>query len=253
MAAAGCVSEDYWKGCDLDRIAFADSFRQLLRSSPYSMQGARARFLGIPVSSLSCYWSGRRVPGQQRLQEMHRALAVVAKPQSVAVTLSELERLRRSAARRSRDERAALSVSTTASAPRSNGKTPVSAGSCMTRPALSAQDRRNAPGSVASQTIDALIAAGAAGERRTLLGIAWSASKAMAPSEISATVAELHDMGREDLAETVILGGRERVQDESMRLALALIERELTAYAELVMRAALPSVGDAGQGHSGYQ
>ncbi|MEU2679129.1 hypothetical protein ABZ638_19810 [Streptomyces sp. NPDC007107] len=252
MAVAGHVKENYWEGCDAERIAFVDRLRHLLRSSPYSVQGARAHFLGIPLSSLSCYWSGRRVPDQARLKKMHQALCGVTEPQTATVALSELEQLRRSAARRSRDVNAAVHVSSSASESRTDDKIPVPAVPCGNRPALPAEDRRNAPNSAAAQTIGALVAAEAAGERRTLLGIAWSASKAMAPSEISATVAELHDMGRADLAEAVLLGGRERVQAEAMHLALALMGRELTTYAELVMRAALPS-SDAGTGHRAYQ
>ncbi|MFE9723771.1 hypothetical protein ACFYQ5_09290 [Streptomyces sp. NPDC005794] len=245
MAAAGHVNEHYWKGCDADRIAFVDRLRHLLRSSPYSIQGARASFLDIPLSSLSCYWSGRRVPGQVRLKEMYQALCGVIEPQKATVTLSELERLRRSAARRSRDVTAAVRVSSSVSVPRVDDRMPAPAVPGRIRPALPARDRRNAPNSAAAQTIGALVAAEAAGERRTLLGIAWSVSKAMAPGEISAIVAELHDMGRVDLAEAVILGGRERVQAEAIDLALTLMGRELTVYAELVMRAALPSAGSA--------
>ncbi|MFD5870527.1 hypothetical protein [Streptomyces sp. NPDC060322] len=252
MAAAGHVNEGYWKGCGADRMAYVDRFRQLLRSSPYTLQVARAEFLGIPVSSLSCYWSGLRVPGRIRLEEMYQKLCGVIEPQKAAVTLAELELLRCSAARRSsRDATVALHVSSVPT-PCADGKVFASVVPCGARPARPAGDRRNALNSAAAQTIGALVAAEAAGERRTLLSIAWSASKAMAPSEISATVAELHDMGRADLAEAVILGGRERVHTEAMHLALALMDRELTTYAELVMRAALPSTEAAGTSRRAY-
>lgn len=243
MAAAGHVSEGYWKGCDAGRVAFVDRFRHLLRSSPYSIQGARAKLLKIPVSSLSCYWSGRRVPGPLRLRQMHQALCAGMEPQGAAVTLAELEQLRSSAARRRRDVAAASHVSSCASVSRADESMSAVAEPCRPRSAAPAEDRRNASDSAAAQTIGALVAADSAGERRTLLGIAWSASKAMAPSEISATVAELHDMDRADLAEAVILGGRERGQTDAMHLALALIGGGLTTYAELAMRAALPAAG----------
>ncbi|WP_203186476.1 hypothetical protein [Streptomyces pratensis] len=174
---------------------------------------------------------------------MYQKLCEVVEPQKATVTLAELEQLRSSAARRSRDVTAVLRVSNSASASRADDQMSASAALGGTTPALSAGDRRNAPNCAIGQTIDALVAAEAAGERRTLLGIAWSASKAMVSSEISATVAELHDMGRADLAEAVILGGRERVQGEAIDLALALMGRDLTDYARMVMRAALLSAG----------
>ncbi|WP_405687615.1 hypothetical protein [Streptomyces sp. NBC_00057] len=84
------------------------------------------------------------------------------------------------------------------------------------------------------------MAAHDAGDRRSVLGISWSASKTMTADEISLTVNELHVTGRVDLAEAVLMGGRERTQEEAMRIALALIALGLTTYAELVMRVALP-------------
>ncbi|MGW3657522.1 hypothetical protein ACWD6R_18310 [Streptomyces sp. NPDC005151] len=241
MAAIGHVRETYWEGCGSDRIRFVNRFRHLINIIPNVKQGARARQLNVPLSSLSCYWSGRRVPNAKRLRAMHQALCGAVAPEEVPVALAELERLRSSAARRNRDESAASNISRRTTSPDAGiHDLACTAPSGTLAAPQQAGDRRNAANTTVHQALGTLVAAHAAGNRRSVLGIAWSASKTMTADEISATVDELHATGSGDLAEAVLLGGRERTQEDAMRIALALIARGLTTYAELVMRAALP-------------
>ncbi|MCX5343364.1 hypothetical protein [Streptomyces atratus] len=241
MAAAGHVRESYWEGCGPERIEFVSRFRHLLSIIPNPQQGARARRLKVPLSSLSCYWSGRRVPGVKRLRAMHQVLSGSIAPEEVPVALAELELLRSSAVRRGRDVAAASNVSRWPISPQVDARelasdVPAGAGAAPRQ----AADRRSATNGAVRQTLGALVAAHAAGDRRSVLGIAWSASKTMTADEISVTVNELHVTGRVDLAEAVLLGGRERTQEDAMRIALALMALGLTTYAEQVMRVALP-------------
>lgn len=240
MAAVGHVRESYWEGCSPDRIEFVRSFRQLLGTMPNPKQSARALRLNVPLSSLSCYWSGRRVPGVDRLRAMHEALSGSIAPERAPVSLAELELLRSSAVRRCRDVAAASNVSRgPISAP---ALSPGAAVGTLAAP-LRAVDRRDAMNGAAIQMLDALVAAHAAGDRRTVLGIAWSTSKTMSMDEICTTVCELHARGHADLVEAVLMGGRERSQEDAIRISLALIARGLTMYAELVMSVALPPEG----------
>ncbi|MFJ2741639.1 hypothetical protein ACIO3O_18470 [Streptomyces sp. NPDC087440] len=110
-----------------------------------------------------------------------------------------------------------------------------------TRPAA---DRRNSENRLSAgtenETVTELLAAHTDGDRRSVLGLAWSVSKTKTPEELGAIIAELDAMGHISLAEAVLLGGRERSHGEAMLLALALMGLDLAAYAETVMRAAIP-------------
>ncbi|WP_445269236.1 hypothetical protein [Streptomyces sp. DSM 41634] len=241
MAALGHVRETYWEGCGADRRKYVKRFRGLVRAIPTRKQEARARHLNVPVSTLSNYWSGRRVPRAKALSAMYQALCRSLAKDEMPVSLCELEQLRSSAAKVSRDVKAASNVSSRM--PLAGPETPALLsvpGSGAVPAPRPAADLRNVPSGIVGQTLEALNQAQAAGNRRGVLGISWSASKAMTTEELCATVSALDEGGSVDLAEAVLLGGRERSQADSMRLALALIAAGQTSYAELVMRSALP-------------
>ncbi|WP_374774175.1 hypothetical protein OG756_15370 [Streptomyces sp. NBC_01310] len=242
MAALGHVRETYWEGCGADRRKYVKHFRCLVSAIPTQKQETRARYLNVPVSTLSNYWSGRRVPHAKALSAMYQTLCRSLCRDEMPVSLGELERLRRSAASRvSREVNAASNISSPR--PLAGAGMPASMsvpGSGAVPAPRPAADRHNVASSIIRQTLEALAHAQAAGNRRSVLGIAWSASKAMTAEELAATVTALDEAGSVDLAEAVLLGGRERTGADSMRLALALITAGRTEYAELVMRSALP-------------
>ncbi|MFI1647945.1 hypothetical protein ACH4XT_13525 [Streptomyces avidinii] len=242
MAALGHVRETYWEGCGAARKQYVKHFRGLVRAIPTQKQEARARYLNVPVSTLSNYWSGRRVPRAKALRAMYQTLCGSLNLQEMPVSLGELERLRSSAAvKASREASAASNISGARPQPGAGVCAPRPVSRSGALPALRpAPDRHNGADGIIGQTLEDLAHAQAAGNRRSVLGIAWSASKAMSAEELGATVAALDEAGSVDLAEAVLLGGRERTQSDAMRLALALIAAGQTRYAERVMRSALP-------------
>ncbi|MGW1771589.1 hypothetical protein [Streptomyces sp. NPDC002104] len=214
-------------------------------------QGNRARHLGIPLSTLSNYWTGRRVPSAAALSSIYEAVALSAG--SALDRLERLEHLRKSAARRGTrpgppqemsDIRAANSISGVSSAPPAPPGS--SGGSTGTVPARGpAHDRHNSQNGKVKETVRALLAAEAAGNRRGVIGIAWSASKALTHGELSVAAADLYASAHSTLGEALLLGGRERAHEDTMRLAVTLIRSGLTGQADLVLSAALPRGGGA--------
>ncbi|WP_189998563.1 hypothetical protein [Streptomyces vinaceus] len=213
-------------------------------------QGARAKYLGIPLSTLSNYWTGRRVPSAVTLGAIYDAVRRTAA--AVPDQLEHLERLRKSAARRntrpvspweSSDICAAQQMSATPSTPSAqpaSGECSRSGADPAQRPA---RDRRSSENGKAVETVRALCAAQSAGDRRGVIGIAWSANKALTHEELSLAAADLYTSGHSALGEALLLGGRERGHEETMRLAITLIRADLPIQAELVLRAALPRGG----------
>ncbi|KJY45293.1 hypothetical protein VR46_15580 [Streptomyces sp. NRRL S-444] len=242
MAARGQVSSAYWRGCSPARETYAAGFRSLISAMPMKKQGARAKHLGIPLSTLSNYWTGRRVPSAADLGAIHDAVRRSAP--TVPDQLDHLERLRKCAARRntrtvspqeSSGIRAAERISNTSSAQyASSGTVPAQ------RPA---HDRHSGEEGKVGETVRALITARSAGDRRGVIGIAWSASKALTYEDLCVAAADLYANGHSALGEALLLGGRERGHEDTMRLAITLIRAGLTAQAELVLRAALPRGG----------
>ncbi|MFF4451095.1 hypothetical protein [Streptomyces goshikiensis] len=214
-------------------------------------QGARAKCLGVPLSSLSNYWTGRRVPSAATLRTMYDAVCLGSR--ATPVRLEELERLRRAAARRnanlgspheSSDVRAPGQMRFSDSSPSST----IAPSSTTTRsgpvPAQGpARDRRSSVSGKVGETVGALLAAQAAGNRRGVIGIAWSASKALTHGELSAAAADLYASQHSALGEALLLAGRERRHEDTMQLAITLIRADLTAQADLVLCAALPRRG----------
>lgn len=93
MAALGQVRETFWEDCTPGRIEFATQFRALVNAMRSPKQGARAQQLGIAPSTLSNYWTGRRIPWQSDL----RVLFAAARANSAGdapVSLAALEELR---------------------------------------------------------------------------------------------------------------------------------------------------------------
>lgn len=227
MAALGQVRETYWAGCSPARRSFVRKLRILICEMRSDKQGARAKQLGIPLSTLSNYWSGRRMPRAHTLREIYRNVQAQA-PVGMPVTLAELESLRSYALSGDRDRRAA---------PRGGG---IAAGG-------PAQDRRSGRYGKVREALEVLREARASGNLRHLVSMAWSASRTLSPAEFCDAVRALHATGDTDLAETLLLADSERSADDTMRLALALIGAGLNGPAECIMRASLPSGGD-GQG-----
>ncbi|MFG2878316.1 hypothetical protein ACGFYU_25475 [Streptomyces sp. NPDC048337] len=243
MALAGQVGNAYWPDCSPAREEYVTNFRSLIAAMPMTKQGARAKHLGIPLSSLSNYWTGRRVPSEATLHAIYGAVRGSAS--GVPVRLDQLERLRKSAARRkvnlvaspqNSDIRAAERLSHLVSAPSS----PCGAVSAQ-RPA---HDRRNSQNGKAGETVGALLAAQSTGDRRGVIGIAWSASKALTDEELCDAAADLYASEHSSLGEVLLLGGRERGHEDTMRLAITLLRADLSDQAELVLRAALPQGGN---------
>ncbi|MFE2550713.1 hypothetical protein ACFXGI_19505 [Streptomyces sp. NPDC059355] len=199
-------------------------------------QGARAKHLGIPLSTLSNYWTGRRVPSAVKLGAIYDAVHRSAT--AVPGRLEHLERLRKSAARRN-----AGPVSPRESSDLRASELMSAARSCTVPAQGPAHDRHSSENRRAGETVRALYAAQSAGDRRGVIGIAWSASKALTHGELSIAAAELYASGHSSLGEALLLGGRERGHEDTMRLAITLIRTGLTIQAELVLRAALPREG----------
>ncbi|MFF3858507.1 hypothetical protein [Streptomyces sp. NPDC002209] len=252
MAARGQVGSAYWDGCNPARQAYTARFRILISAMPMEKQGARASYLDIPLSTLSNYWIGRRVPSAADLAAIHDAVRRSAP--GVPDQLEHLERLRKHAAVRRNASaepqqecsniRAAEQISTASptrpfqsdsSAPSSQSGTIPAAGP--------AHDRHSGDEEKTGETVRALITAQSAGDRRGVIGIAWSASKALTHEELCTAAADLYASGHPGLGEALLLGGRERGHEDTMRLAITLIRAGLTDQAELVLRAALPRGG----------
>ncbi|MFK0048108.1 hypothetical protein ACIQU4_29275 [Streptomyces sp. NPDC090741] len=215
---------------------------------PMTKQGARAKYLGIHPATLSNYWTGRRVPSAVVLGTIYNA--VRRSTGAVPDQLDHLERLRKSAARRNTRPVPTWETSDIRGAGRISGVPPaasaVSAPSCpsSTVPAQGpARDRRSSGNGKVGETIRSLVAAQSAGDRRGVIGIAWSASKALTHEELCAGAADLYASGHSALGEALLLSGRERSHEDTMRLAITLIRAGLTSQAELVLGAALPRGG----------
>ncbi|WP_329279172.1 hypothetical protein [Streptomyces sp. NBC_00691] len=285
MAALGQVRETFWEDCTPGRIEFATQFRALVNAMRSPKQGARAQQLGIAPSTLSNYWTGRRIPWQSDL----RVLFAAARANSAGdapVSLAALEELRAYAwlNRLDRDVHAASVIGgLPAQAPGTDDPAP------GTIPATGpAQDRRNSgntglletgenpkssekPGyssqdpenrekpeaaetgrevtesGAVAETLGILRAARVSGNLRHLVGTAWSASRAFSEAEFCAAVAALHTTGDADLAEALLLADGQRGADATMRLALALMGAGLGSSAELIMRASLPTEASLGR------
>ncbi|MEV6578511.1 hypothetical protein AB0M92_10170 [Streptomyces sp. NPDC051582] len=251
MAVAGQVGSAYWPGCSPAREKYVASFRSLISAMSMGKQGARAKHLGIPLSTLSNYWTGRRVPSAVTLGAIYDAVRRSAA--AVPDQLEHLERLRKSAARRNArpvppwesgdicaaERMAAATLSAPSAQPESGTCSPSGADPAR-RPALDRHSRENGK---AGETARALRAAQSAGDRRGVIGIAWSASKSLTHGELSLAAADLYASGHSALGEALLLGGRERGHEETMRLAITLIRTGLSVQADLVLRAALPRGG----------
>ncbi|MFJ4877899.1 hypothetical protein ACIP93_22165 [Streptomyces sp. NPDC088745] len=238
MAVQGDVDDVCGEEGGADRRRFADALRDLYAAMPGDKQVACAKRWGIPTSTLSLYLTGQRVPRRARLQQIVRCAAEASQGE-LPFALSEMERLRAAAHRRPQRAAAKVDVNAATAIGRQTDAGTVS----VRRPAsVSAGDRQGGfslPSAV-SVTVQELLAAEAAGEQRRMVGLIWSVSRTKAPEELSGVIARLHALRREDLAEEVLRGGRERSQADALRLSLALIRRGLTAHAELVMSAAVP-------------
>ncbi|WMX46845.1 hypothetical protein RGF97_21250 [Streptomyces roseicoloratus] len=197
--------------------------RVLIGAMKSEKQGARASQLGLPLSTLSNYWSGRRMPRLHTLREIHQAVQAQV-PTGVPVTLAELESLRSYAISSDRDRQ---------TVPKDGG---VAAGG-------PAQDRRSRRNEKVQEVVTALRGARASGSLRPLVSMAWSASRTLLPVEFCEAVSALYASGDADLAETLLLADSERGAEGAMRLALALVSAGLTGPAELIMRASLPAGG----------
>ncbi|MER6476071.1 hypothetical protein ACFFSH_00530 [Streptomyces filamentosus] len=264
----GQTRKTFHEGCSPARVAFAEGFRDLVNAMTSSKQRVRARQLGIPPSTLSNYWTGRRMPRLPKL----RALFAAARAHSVAdarVTLPRLEKLHAHALldRSGRDLHAAIVIAgfvpeaRAAEAARPSGTLPAtgpaqdrrSAGNVeRTEDAAMAEAAENvkaeaATGSAQSrevgEALEVLRSARAAGDLRRLVGTAWSASRTLSDTQVCEAVAGLHATGDTDLAEALLLADGQRGADATMRLALALMGAGLAGSAEIIMRASLPPEG----------
>ncbi|MEV7613463.1 hypothetical protein [Streptomyces sp. NPDC089799] len=254
MAALGQVRKAYWPGCSPARQAYVASFRALIGAMPTKKQGARAKYLRIPLGTLSNYWTGRRVPSAVKLRAMYDAVSERKRTDARLIPFEHLEEQRKTAALRGAvlaspqersDIKAAGRISLQAPAPKAIGAPAGDTAPSGTVPAHGpAQDRHNNESGKVGETVGALRAAQAAGDRRAVIGIAWSASRTLTHGELCTAAAELYASGDAALGEALLLSGRERSQEESIRLAIALMSAGLTTQAELVMRAALPPGGN---------
>ncbi|MFE1270206.1 hypothetical protein [Streptomyces sp. NPDC058758] len=246
MAALGQVRTTFWDGCTPARTAFVTKFRDLVGAMPSEKQRSRALQLAIPPSTLSNYWSGRRMPRVQTLRAIFEAVRAHAAA-GLPVTLAELEELRSYAleGRQKRDVQAVLviagsvpAVRVPTSAAGRSGEVPA------TGPAEGpARDRHSARSAKVSETLEVLHSARASGDLRHLIGTAWSASRTLSEADFCEAVGALHATGDTDLAEALLLADGQREAADTMRLALALMGAGLHSSAELVMRASLPSGG----------
>jgi transcriptional regulator with XRE-family HTH domain len=204
-------------------------------------QGARAGQLDIPLSTLSNYWSGRRVPRVDTLRRIYHAVQAHSASTNMPVTLAELEALRTHAQSGDRDRQAARVVAGYAAEVQAPREVAVPVGSV---PAVGpAQDRRSSRNGRVQEVLEVLRTARASGDLRHLIGTAWSASRTLSLAEFCEAVGALHSTGDTDLAETLLLADSERGADDTMRVSLALLGAGLTGAAELIMRASLPSGG----------
>ncbi|MFE9044274.1 hypothetical protein ACFYOG_25675 [Streptomyces sp. NPDC007818] len=240
MAALGQVRMSFWDGCTPARAEFVTRFRELVGAMPSEKQRARALQLALPPSTLSNYWSGRRMPRAKTLRAIFEAVGAHAAG-TVPVTLAELEELRAYAmeGRQQRDVQAVRVIAAAVPAeraPRTSGGVPAAG------PARGpARDRQAARSATVREALGVLRSARASGDLRHLIGTAWSASRTLGEADFCDAVAELHSTGDAELAEALLLADGERGADDTMRLALALMGAGLTSSAELVMRASLPS------------
>lgn len=243
MAVAGQVGSALWPGCSPAREKYVERFRSLISTMSMRKQGARAKHLGIPLSTLSNYWTGRRVPSAVVLGTIYDA--VRRSSGAVPDQLDYLERLRKSAARRKTRSVAPWENSDIRAADRISGVPPVASAPSSTDPAQGpARDRHNSGNRKVGETIRALVASQSAGDRRGVIGIAWSASKVLTHEELCAGAADLYASGYSALGEALLLSGRERSHEDTMRLAITLIRAGLASQAELVLGAALPRGGN---------
>ncbi|MDX2559065.1 hypothetical protein PV371_05310 [Streptomyces sp. TX20-6-3] len=238
----------FWIGCTPARTAFVTKFRILIGAMHSGKQGSRALQLAIPPSTLSNYWSGRRMPRVRTLRGMYDAVRANSSTADMPVTLAELEALRMNALTdsRARDTQAACAIAgslpearTPQAAAEPSGGHP--AGGPAAGPA---QDRRSTENGKVLETLEVLRSARASGDLRHLIGTAWSASRTLSQTEFCEAVGALHASADVDLAEALLLADGQRDADDTMRLALALMAAGLASSAELIMRASLPSGGD---------
>ncbi|MEC4018127.1 hypothetical protein [Streptomyces sp. H27-D2] len=240
MPRFGQVKGGFCEGSSPARQEFAARFSSLIDAIPDEKQKAKAQKAGLRPSTLSCYRRARRVPDVCKLERIYKSVQRAATSSRLPVTLPELQELRATAAARHQStcqtgdaiQRPASpshirSVQTAAKVERANAVGTPPAG-----------DRRNFDKRV-QLTLDTLAAHQAAGRRRDVLSLAWSAGNVMTPMQIAHAISELHLQGEQGIAETLLLGGRKRVEGESMRLALVLMGEGLPGYAEMVMRAAI--------------
>lgn len=240
MAALGQVRMTFWAGCTPARTEFVTRFRELVGAMPSEKQRARALQLALPPSTLSNYWSGRRMPRVTTLRAIFEAVRAHATAE-VPVTLAELEELRSYAAE-GRQERDVQAVCVIAGSARAARVPLAAAGRSGGGPAGDRQGTRSA---AVRETLEVLRSARASGDLRHLIGTAWSASRTLGEADFCDAVAELHTTGEAELAEALLLADGQRGADDTMKLALALMGAGLTSSAELVMRASLPSGGGA--------
>ncbi|MEF9883142.1 hypothetical protein [Streptomyces sp. P9-A4] len=214
-------------------------------------QGARASQLAVPLSTLSNYWSGRRMPRVHKLREIYHVVRRHSASAELPVGLAELEGLRaRALTKGDRDQRAA-SVIADSSPVRPVPQEPFLLPGTVpaTGPAGDRHSGENdkANDKASDRTREALAvlrAARSSGDLRHLIGTAWSASRTLSEAEFCDAVSALHVTSDLDLAETLLLADGQRSADGTMRLALALMGAGLASSAELIMRASLPRGGD---------
>ncbi|MER8044290.1 hypothetical protein [Streptomyces sp. NPDC094032] len=233
MAVLGQVRETYWRECSPARMVFAEKFRALIGVMESKKQGARAGLLGVAPSTLSNYWIGRRMPRADKLRVIYQAVASQAARPVLPVTLAELEEARAAALAGDHDLMA-VQVITAVPVQERGGSVPAQG------PAL---DRRNGQNGKVGETVDVLREARRSGSLRHLVGAAWSASRTLTLVEFCDVVGALHGAGDADLTEALLLADGERAAEESMRLALALMDAGLTGSARLVMKASVPAGG----------
>ncbi|MEW1695556.1 hypothetical protein ACIQCR_14575 [Streptomyces sp. NPDC093249] len=241
VAALGQVREAFWPGCSPEREAFAGQFRVLIRAMGAEKQGARAGQLAMPLSTLSNYWSGRRMPRLPRLREIYGAVCHLSASAELPVALDDLEALRSQAVRTLEADRQAAAAIADRPAVLAREEPFVETGRVPAEGP--AQDRRSEVSGRTREALEILRTARASGDLRNLVGTAWSASRTLSEEELCGAVGELHATDDLDLAETLLLADAQRGTEATMRLALALMGAGLASAAELVMRASLPLGG----------
>ncbi|MFI1099521.1 hypothetical protein [Streptomyces melanogenes] len=217
------MKTDYAENCGSARRRFADELRILLGRLPHTAQSAMARQLGLPTSTLSCYWSGRRVPSAADAELIYRGVHRVTGAEVRAEGLGAFLTLRTGAA--ARRPRQAIPLQR-ALARQGSGSLPP-------------RDRRTRRSETARQTADVLAAKSLAGHQREVVSLAWTAGQRLSPEALADTVAELVAHGQADIAEAVTLSGRHRSPHDVMGIALAFLNAELPDFARLAMTAAV--------------